>query len=442
LNKYIVEFLEEVCTQIKYKKIHRAISKELQSHMDELMLEYINKGMTEEEAARKTVLQMGDPIEIGQELNKTHKPKTEWSIVVLVSAMILIGGGALFAIASDKASVIGVEQFLISFLVYFILGISIALICYFMDYTKIEKYSLHIFWVVFALLYLAQKSSTKIQGIPYVTFGPFSFSPFFLLLPFFLISFSGLLNKWATGNIKEMLKLLSLAALAVLMYILYSSITGAMLLGGGFLVLITMAILDRNFKGKKIIFLFSIYGAGAVILTYLISSQPYRLARLIAFINPNADPMGAGYLSLTVEKILTGAKLWGKGEGLYLNAQNGNEAFALPMVNSEFVLTYIISAFGWFAGIVVIVIITLTIIRMFLAGQKINTSYGRYLASSIITVFALQVVTSTLMNLGLFPILAISSGGTNFITNMALVGLLLGIYRRKDLVLANNSVKG
>jgi len=63
------------------------------------------------------------------------------------------------------------------------------------------------------------------------------------------------------------------------------------------------------------------------------------------------------------------------------------------------------------------------------------------LAGSIITTFTIQALANILMNLGLFPITGfslplVSYGGTNFIMNMVLIGLLLGIYRRKDLVMA------
>ena len=88
----------------------------------------------------------------------------------------------------------------------------------------------------------------------------------------------------------------------------------------------------------------------------------------------------------------------------------------------------------------VITIALLAIFRMFLASQRIKDGYGKYLVSSIVTVFALQIISNVLMNLGLFPILGISLpfisyGGSNFVANMALVGLMLGVYRRKDLII-------
>ncbi|WZL71704.1 FtsW/RodA/SpoVE family cell cycle protein [Clostridiaceae bacterium 35-E11] len=447
MNKYVSEFLKEVCHQIKYKKIHSDISKELLVHIDEIKDEYITKGMTEDEATRKAVEQMGNPTEIGKNLNKTHKPKTEWSIVMLISIMVLAGGGVLFSIASDTASSISMGQFIKAYLVYTLLGISICVACYFFDYTKLEKYSLHIFGVTIAFLFVSQWSPNTVNGSHQIIIGAISFNPVSTVIPFLLISFSGLLTKWGTGNVKDMLKLLSLAVLAIAMCLTQPSIASAITLGCGFSVILTIAIMNKNFKGNRKRFLSFIYGSGisgaAGFLLFSMLRNPYRFYRLRAFLNPKQDPTGAGYLYVVSQKILSGARLFGKGDGLYINNQNAGDGFILPMINSEFIFTYIVSAFGWIAGIAVMLIITLTMIRMFLAIRRIRSTYGKYIACSIATVFSLQMVENILMNLGLFPIIGvslplISYGGTNFVTNMSLIGLILGVYRRKDLILENS----
>ncbi|MGF7059517.1 FtsW/RodA/SpoVE family cell cycle protein [Brassicibacter mesophilus] len=451
MNKYTSEFLETVCSQIKYKKIHQDISRELREHIDEITGEYIDSGMTEDDAIKKAVQRMGNPIEIGREFHKTHRPKPEWSIIMLIGMMVLVGAGVLFSIASDSAFSTPIEQFFKSYLIYTLIGIGVCIMCYFFDYTKIEKYSLHIFVITLAFLFVSRQwSPSYVNGLPQFVIGPFRFTSISIVLPFFLISFSGLLNKWVTGDIKDMLKLLALAAAAVFMCLTRPSFANAMLLGCGFLVMLTISIMSKDFKGKRNNFLLWIYGGviGGIFLNLflMIMTGGYHLCRIKAFFNPESDPTSSGYVYITVQKILSGAKLFGRGDGLYFNYKGIDDAFVLPMANSEFIFTYIVSVFGWIAGIIVVFIATLTIIRMFLATGRIHSSYGKYAASSIVTVFALQIIANILMNIGLFPILGItlpliSYGGTNFVTNMALIGLLLGIYRRKDLVLINSNIR-
>ncbi|KNF07689.1 rod shape-determining protein RodA [Gottschalkia purinilytica] len=450
MNKYISEFLKDVCKQIKYKKIHNDISSELMVHIDEIKDEYMSDGMTEDEAVKKAVKQMGNPIEIGENLNKTHKPKTEWSIIILISMMVIAGGLVLFYLANDIAFLNTENISIKSYLVYIGIGIITLLTLYFFDYTRLEKYSIHIFIATIAFLFLSIHFLDDMHGFPYIIIGPIGFDPMSVSIPFLLVSFSGLLIRWINGNIKDMLKVLGLAALAISINLAYKSLINTMILGLVFLVMITIAIMDKNFKGNKKSFLISIYGSliGAVLgflLLYIIP-QNYRMEKLSAFLNPRKDPTGNGWIYVSIEKVLSGAKLLGKGDGLYFYDKGFGTRFTIPALESDFVFTYIVSSFGWIVGIAIVFIALLTIIRMFLTTKKIHSIYGKYIITSIIIVFSLQLTANMLMNLGLFPVMnialpLISYSSTNFIVNMGLIGLLLGVYRRKDLIISSNNIK-
>lgn len=442
MHKYISRFLDDVCKQIRYKNTHEHVSEELQYHIGELTDKYIENEMDENEAVKKAVKQMGDPIDIGKKLDKIHRPKTEWSIISLIGVMISIGGIALFSIASDGFLMMGLHQF-IRYAIYILLGIGICVFFYFFDYTKLEKYSLHIFIGAIIFLFVGTKFGLKLNGISYIKMGSLSFAVAPIALPLFFISFSGLANKWATGNIRHIFKLFGLAAIAAFSCLIQPSFSVFMLLSAGFLVIITITIMGKTFKGNRKKFLLSIYGflttSFLLILLNVIWRKPHIKARLLTFLNPGLDPDGAGYINVVLAKLLSTAKLLGKNNNLYLNFE-GAKTLALPEASTDFIFTYIISAFGWIAGIIIVLIITSVVVRMFLATRRINHQYGRCLAGSIITTFTIQALANILMNLGLFPITGfslplVSYGGTNFIMNMVLIGLLLGIYRRKDLVM-------
>ncbi|GAA0182849.1 FtsW/RodA/SpoVE family cell cycle protein [Clostridium sediminicola] len=442
MNKFISKFLQDVCTEVKYKKVHPALTNELKGHIDELIDEYIENGINKEEAAQKAIKQMGDPLEIGKKLNKTHKPKTEWSILALIVANVFIGTVTFLSIASTNT----IATSTTSYLAYVIIGLVACISCYLFDYTKIEKYSLHIFITTICFLFFSQLSQTKVNGLPFLRIGPFSIMPATLVIPLFLISFAGLLNKWCTDSIKNMVKLIGIAFIGILTFLAIPSIANAIILCCGYLIMFTVALTTKNFKGNKKNYLLALYGSGISLvllpLYFLVAFEPYRMNRLLAFINPNSDPNGSGYQYLMLNKLLSHSKFIGHNESLFMNI-NGSNHFTLPEMNTDFAFTYIISAFGWIAGAFVIIIFAVTIIRMFFATKKIHSSFGKYIASSIITVFSLQVFANILMNLGMFPIIGISLpfisyGGSNFITNMILLGLLLSVYRRKDLIIINS----
>ncbi|WP_242837246.1 FtsW/RodA/SpoVE family cell cycle protein [Alkaliphilus transvaalensis] len=442
MNNFINDYIEEVCRQIKYKAIVEDISTEIKGHIDELTEGFIEEGLSEQDAIKKAIEQMGDPIQIGKELNKTHKPVTEWSIIALIGTMVLIGGFSLFSIAKDPASLLNLSHIGRSYIIHLVLGLGVASACYFFDYTKLEKYSLKMFIGTIAFLLIGSGIGRSIAGTQYVVIGGVSFAVISVALPLFIISFAGIAKKWVSGNIKDLFKVAGIAFLAIFISLLsQNSLSIILLLAGGFLIIMIATIFNREFKGNRKQHLLTIFGGCSFILalmTFYIFNSPYRKARLLVFINPGADPQGAGYIGYLIRQIISGANLLGKNENMYFTYQ-GVTRIALPEVSTDFIFAYIVGAFGWLLGIVTILAIALAILRMVVATKKIKDNYGKHLGVAIIAIFSLQAIANILMNTGMFPTLGlslpfISYGGTNLIVNMGLIGLFLGIYRRKNIV--------
>ena len=138
----IKEFLNSVCEQIKYKPITEEISDELQNHIEEQKEYYIEKGMNEKEAEAKSINQMGNPEEIGKKLNKIHKPKLDWILLILIGIVISFGILVTF-IRNNNYDLIeyGTKISIQRFTLTTIIGIILGIIIYFFDYRKLEKYS-------------------------------------------------------------------------------------------------------------------------------------------------------------------------------------------------------------------------------------------------------------------------------------------------------------
>ena len=129
-------------------------------------------------------------------------------------------------------------------------------------------------------LLVSTKFGPKLNGVPYITISTLSLAVVPIALPLFFISFSGLVNKWAIGNIRYILKLFGLVALATISsYFIQPSFLVFMLLGAGFLVIITIAIMDKTFRGNRKGFLLSINGfltaSALLVLTNVIWMKPY-----------------------------------------------------------------------------------------------------------------------------------------------------------------------
>ncbi|MCI1696027.1 permease prefix domain 1-containing protein [Aneurinibacillus aneurinilyticus] len=98
----VSDFLDLVCEQIKAKEIHSEIRPELESHLNDLIEQKIREGVHREEAIQQAIRQMGDPILLGKQLHKVHKPKIEWGLIGLVVVFLSIGLTATYAISQGQ----------------------------------------------------------------------------------------------------------------------------------------------------------------------------------------------------------------------------------------------------------------------------------------------------------------------------------------------------
>jgi cell division protein FtsW len=446
LSKYVTNFIDTVLVQIKCKKAHNTISKELNSHICELAEDYITEGLEEEEAFCKAIIQMGDPVEIGKRLHKTHKPKTEWSIIALLATIVVYG---LYIMLQCSEAYIAIDpEIFYNQILFAGLGICVLVLLYFFDYTKLEKYSIPAYFITCLLHLLSIIFGSYQFGRSYIKIFGFGFTPSFMTIPILLIFYAGLVKKWCNGHIANMIKLIVVVSALPLLLILFEpSFLYFLIVCVGFLTMMTFGICGSNYKGNKRKTLLIIYGCLCALMAlffvvYYLEAGPHRIERLIMrltiFLNPQSDPQGIGYTNLVLNNILYFAKFIGNSGGSTNIGIDGIVYPLLPGAQSELILTFVIGRVGWLFGILLIALLSSLALRLFIASSKVRNEYGKYLCVGICCVFSLQVIVSVLMNLGLYPIFGIalpffSYGGANYLFNMALIGLLIGVYRRKDI---------
>ena len=164
-----------------------------------------------------------------------------------------------------------------------------------------------------------------------------------------------------------------------------------------------------------------------VAVPLLIIAEPYRLARLMAYLDPWASPKGEGY-QLIQSFYALGSGGW-FGVGLF----NSRQKFDfLPFAESDFIFAVIGEEIGFVGCIFVLSIFTVLVYQGFKIAKNANSRFECYLASGISSVIAIQtllnvaVVTGTIPPTGL-PLPFISSGGSSLVVFMASTGILLGI---------------
>lgn len=168
---------------------------------------------------------------------------------------------------------------------------------------------------------------------------------------------------------------------------------------------------------------------GVLGITGLIIIAPYRLARILSFLNPWSDPLGSGFQIIQSLYAIGPGGLFGFG---FLNSRQKH--FYLPEPQTDFIFSIISEEFG-FLGIVIVVTLFLTII---ITGFKISKNckdlFGKYLSFGIMFQLSFQALLNLMVVVGLIPVTGVtlpflSYGGSSLLITLCSIGVILNISR-------------
>lgn len=234
-------------------------------------------------------------------------------------------------------------------------------------------------------------------------------------------------SKYLSNNTKE-LKNIRKGVLPILGILLL--IFGLIMLepdfGTGIVIVMTIIVL-LFISGVKINFFIKIGILGLLGVIILILIAPYRLERIISFINPWTDPLGSGFQIIQ--------SLYAIGPGGLLGLGFGNSIqkhFYLPEPQTDFIFAIISEEFG-FLGILIVSTLFIAIIY---SGLKISMrcqdNFGKFLAFGITFGLAFQTILNLMVVVGLLPVTGVtlpflSYGGSSLLISLINIGILLNI---------------
>ena len=162
--------------------------------------------------------------------------------------------------------------------------------------------------------------------------------------------------------------------------------------------------------------------------------RDYQKNRIYTFLDPNSDPLGAGYHILQSKIALGSGGLFGKG---FLLGTQSHLSF-LPEKQTDFIFTTLAEEFGLIGGLVLIALYIAMIAYGFAVALRSRNHFGRLLALGIVTNFFLYVFINIAMVTGMLPVVGIplpliSYGGTAMLTVMLGFGLLMSVYVDRDI---------
>lgn len=420
-NKNIKDFLDNIIIHIKNKDVHKEVKMEFESHILEIVYEFIDNGLSEEKAIEEAIKRMGNPKKIGERLNKVHKPRPDYVTILLTIGLLSIGILTMYSLMkSDLVSKEMIYKNLLSALIGGIVGIGI----YKFDYRNIKKYSYHMYLLMIVLLFIDKILKPNTYGIDAI-----SNNKSLLSAMIFLISLSGMIQLLDLSKIKNIIILTILSIVPIFTLIGIPSITMALFYIFTVNIIFFMSKPTKKYKLGVI----TIELLGIITVFLKILTTPYLKYRFLAFMPglfQNMFETSGSYIQTESMKLLDNATLFGQ----HINGINMNIIF----LKNDLIFTAIAYSLGWIMAIVSLVVIIAFLVRNFVLVSKVKDNFGKLVTASIVSMLSLQFIATILYSLGLSPLTFgmpfISSGGTNMFTNCIMIGILSSVYRRKSLV--------
>jgi cell division protein FtsW (lipid II flippase) len=416
----IQEYLDRVTGQIRNKKARELTVNELQAHIEDQAAAYENSGCSPEEAALMAVKEMGDPVQVGMELDRLHRPQFPTGMVCFIMLISLISI---------------MVQYNRTHAVFVLAGIGCMLGICLLDYTIVGKYGRFIAGAFLAVLTIAWKCShLTINGASrWIQIGPAAMDGSVLVL-LYLPLFGGILYAYRGQRYRCIFKILIWMLLPVLWVLRMPALSMALIMLLAETCMFGTALKDGWYHvsaGKT--FLVTIICpsiAGLVCILRVFCLADYQKARLLAWITRSGPE---SYLFHSLHMVFSQVKLFGLSQSAMQSLKT------IPEVKRDYVLVYMAARFGIVPVILFLIMIGLLFFWMYREIRKQKNCLGMMVGTGSITVITLQFILNITMLLGWVPmtnfsIPFLSYTGSGTLVTYIMTGLVLSIYRNKSIV--------
>ncbi len=439
------EYLKLVLEQVRCKKAHSQIREELQAHMEEQIAENLHSGMNREEAEEAAVRDMGSPVETGIALDRIHRPQAAWGMIALMAVISIAGSLVHLMISGLVREYAGdLTAGSTAFVMHSVVGFLLMLLMYYMDYTMIARFSKIIMAAIVMIgLYGLAEGSSMHGIIRYVRILGFRVSLFpmmILCVPLYGAVIYKYYGMGYGGVVKSVLWML--VPVWVTFKLPSRMLSTIMLVSMA--VVLTVAVIKGWFQvaKKKAIaglwsFVFVLPLASLTIAYFFGLLKNFQTERLWAFLTNSGEP---NYVTAKLRGILRDINFVGNSGTEWAIIES------LPGFNSDFVLSYMLSTYGVLVGGVICCLLTALAVKVFAISFRQKNQLGMSMGCGCGMILLLNIVLNIGECLSLLPVTEtflpfFSAGGGNLLVCYVLMGMILSIYRYKNVHAAHIDTK-
>ncbi len=348
-------------------------------------------------------------------------------VLICIGVIMIYSASSIYAFERYKDGFFFLKRH-ISFLA---IGTILTFLVMCMDYRSFQRFAKPLLIIAFVLLVLVliPGIGREVSGarrwfrFKFLSFQPSEFALLAVIIYIadFISRKEALIKSFVRGFLPPMLVLGGISFLILLQPDLGTTVSLAV-------VVVSMLFVAR----VRLSYIVSILLSSIPALSLLILSAPYRRARILAFLNPWADPKGVGFQIIQSQVALGSGGIFGCGLG-----HSKQKLFYLPAAHTDFIFSIIGEELG-LIGTVAVIALFMAFIHL---GMKIVKNapdrFGFFLSLGLLSMICFRVIINIGVSCGLFPTKGlplpfISYGGSSFIFDMVAVGILMNVARTGD----------
>ncbi|MEA1968941.1 MAG: rod shape-determining protein RodA [Thermodesulfobacteriota bacterium] len=352
----------------------------------------------------------------------------DWGLLLITVLILGVGLSVLYS-AVTAGDCGGVHPLFKKQLVWICGGFIVMCISFMVHYQFLDKGSVAFYTVCVGLLMAVLLCGKHIGGSRrWLALGPFTMQPSELMKLSMIIVLSSVYSISAS---EHGLSFKGLVKPGLFLLIPFMLIVNQPDLGTALLLLFIAACMTLFVKVEKRVFYTCLgFAASAVPLVWFLLKD-YQKSRILTFLNPERDPLGAGYHIIQSKIAIGSGMLFGKG---YLKGTQNALSF-LPEQHTDFILSVLAEEWGLAGCSFLLLLYFLLLLWGFNVSYCCRDKFGSILAFGITIMIFWQVFINIGMVMGLMPVVGvplplISYGGSSIVTNMVGIGILLNISMR------------
>lgn len=353
----------------------------------------------------------------------------DWTLLLL---LLLIAGISVLNLYSATYPIRGAggSQIFIKQIYWFLIGFMVLLVMTTFDYHILERFAYPLLFLAMGLLVLVLfVGETRSGSQRWIGFGVISFQPSELMKICMVLALAKFFHDHSQLNeyrLRDLWLPFMLMAVASLLIIRQPDLGTALLL----LIVSFSMILFAKMRWRSLFILISCTALSTPFLW--LSLKPYQQKRILTFLNPDMDPLGAGY-HINQSKIAIGSGLlWGKG---FLQGTQTRLHF-LPERHTDFAFSVLAEEWGFMGALILLLLYLAVIVWGISIALNSKDRFGTMIAVGVVAIVFWQTAINVSMTTGLLPVVGIplvmfSYGGSSILSTMIGMGLLMNISMRR-----------